>query len=296
MRTTFRLIALCILMSAPAAAQQEILRSSQSPDSLQELRLGDGTRHVGHVTEATPDRLVFETIAGVRIEANRAFSRVTPVRGRVVGGEFWPEDRNATRLFFAPTGRSLRAGEGYAGAFVLLPFVAAGVTDDISLAGGIPLFGSLETFPFWVAPKVRVVDLPRAQISAGMFAVHTSGDRYDPETGRSRSASELAGIVYGVGTFGDDDNAVHAGGGVAFESGDWFGTVPLMLGGEMRVSRRNKLITENWLFPGEGGGVISGGVRMMGDRWTTDLGLAALIGDSNLPYFPIISFSYNFGR
>ncbi|CAN5824595.1 hypothetical protein BH23GEM6_BH23GEM6_25990 [soil metagenome] len=60
------------------------------------------------------------------------------------------------------------------------------------------------------------------------------------------------------------------------------------------MNRRNKLITENWYFPGEGA-AISGGVRMMGERWTTDLGLAALLGVEDVPYFPVVSFSYNFG-
>ncbi len=295
MYTLLRTLVLCLALCAPALAQQDTLRVTQSPDSLQELRLGDGTRHVGHVVELTPDRLVFETIAGVRIEANRTYSRVTPVRGRIVEGEFWPEDRNATRLFFAPTGRSLRAGEGYAGLYIFLPFVAVGATDEITLAGGIPPVGSLETMPVWIAPKLRVLNLPTAQVSAGFFAIHLPGTRWDNEAGTSRSSSEIAGIAYGVGTFGDADRAIHAGAGVTFGSVDGLGSTPVMLGGEMRMSRRNKLISENWFLPGEGG-VISGGVRMMGDRWTTDLGLAALVGDSDLPYFPIVSFSYNFGR
>jgi hypothetical protein len=68
-----------------------------------------------------------------------------------------------------------------------------------------------------------------------------------------------------------------------------------MLGGEFRISSNNKFICENWLIMGEGG-AVSGGVRMMGDRWTTDLGLMAVFGDGNqIPYVPIVSFSYAFG-
>jgi hypothetical protein len=265
-------------------------------DSLQQLRLGDGSRHIGRVVEMRDDKIIFETIAGVRIEANREFARLTNVRGRLVQGEFWPEDRNSTRLFFAPTGRTLPRGEGYAGAFVLLPFVAVGVTNDLTLAGGIPPAGSLNQVPIWIAPKLRVVNLPQTQVSAGLFAIHLAGEEnWDWETGNTtRSSSRAAGILYGVGTFGDMDNALHAGAGVAFETGEGFGSVPLMVGGEMRVSRRNKLITENWFLPGDGA-ALSGGVRMMGDRWTTDLGLAAFVGDGDVPYLPVVSFSYNFG-
>jgi len=266
------------------------------PDSLQQLRLGDGSRHIGRVVELQQDRVIFETIAGVRIEANRAFARITPVRGRIVEGEFWPEDRNATRLFFAPTGRTLPGGEGYAGAFLLLPFVAVGATDDFTIAGGIPPFGSLDEVPIWIAPKLRVVNLPRTQVSAGLFAMHLPGaESWEWETGQTtRTSGETVGIVYGVGTFGDLDNALHAGAGVAFGSNDGFGRVPLMVGGEMRVSRRNKLITENWYLPGDGA-AFSGGVRIMGERWTTDLGLAAFADGGSVPYLPVVSFSYNFG-
>jgi hypothetical protein len=266
-----------------------------SPDSLQQLRLGDGSRHIGYVVELQQDRIIFETISGVRIEANRAFARLTNVRGRIVEGEFWPEDRNATRLFFAPTGRSLRTGEGYAGAFLMLPFVAVGATDDVTLAGGMPPFGSLDQIPIWIAPKLRVVNLPRTQASVGLLAVNLPGhDSWDWETSEyTRKSGEAVGVVYGISTFGDLDNALHAGAGVAFSTRDGFGEVPLMVGGEMRMSRRNKLITENWYIPGTGG-AISGGVRIMGDRWTTDLGWAALL-EGEVPYLPVVSFSYNFG-
>ncbi|CAN5824665.1 hypothetical protein BH23GEM6_BH23GEM6_26000 [soil metagenome] len=204
-----------------------------SPDSLHQLRLGDGSRHVGYVVELQQDRIIFETISGVRIEANRAFARLTPVRGRIVEGEFWPEDRNATRLFFAPTGRSHRAGEGYGGLFLMLPFVAVGVTDDLTLAGGVPLVGSLDQVPIWIAPKVRVVNLPRTQASAGIFAVNLPGEEsWNWETGETtRTPGQAIGIVYGVGTFGDLDNALHAGAGIAFGTRDGFGKVPLMVGG-----------------------------------------------------------------
>ena len=62
------------------------------------------------------------------------------------------------------------------------------------------------------------------------------------------------------------------------------------------MSRGNKLITENSLIPGEGG-AVSGGVRRLGRRWTVDYGLMALFGPDaeEVPYFPIVSFSYAFG-
>jgi hypothetical protein len=225
---------------------------------------------------------------------------------RVVDGEFWAEDKHTTRLFFAPTGRTLRTGEGYAGLFFILPFVGYGATDNVTIAGGMPLIGSLDQVPVWIAPKLRVHNADGVQVSTGVFAVHVPGSTYydyEPNNpygpGRERrDPSQFVGIAYGVGTFGDNDNALHLGTGVTFGGDET--EVPLMIGGEFRTSRRHKFITENWLLPVTGGGALSGGIRFMGDRWTTDLGLMAIFGTDDwggesIPYFPIVSFSYAFG-
>jgi hypothetical protein len=280
---------------SPAAAQ-----SSAGPfpaDSLQELRRPSGATEIGHVVEERGDTVVFETINGDRIEARRRFVHIRPVRGRFVRGEFWPEDRHTTRLFFAPTGRTLREGAGYGGLFLVLPFVGYGATDDVTLAGGIPwVGGSLRDTPAWIAPKLRVVDHAGTQVSTGVFAIRLPGTDEDlcaPGCGEIREAS-WNGVAYAVGTFGGSDDAVHAGAGVFVGSGRT--EVPVMVGGEHRVSRRNKLITENWLVPGTGG-AGSLGVRRMGERWTVDYGVMFLFGEGaeEVPYFPIASFSYAFG-
>jgi hypothetical protein len=292
------LVFLSVGIPTNALAQDQPLVAG---DGIFELRLGDGSRSVGRILEIRDDQVVFETIAGVRMEVNRAFARLQPARGRIVDGEYWPEDMHTTRLFFAPTGRTLRAGDGYAGLFFILPFVGYGASDDLTLAGGMPLIGSLETVPIWVAPKLRVHHTPNSQISTGIFAIHLPSwdSEYDHATNTYRESSRFIGIAYGVGTFGDLDNAVHLGSGITFGGDET--EVPLMVGGEFRVSRRHKILSENWLLPVTGNGAASVGVRFLGDRWTTDLGLMALLGGGSdwdgdeIPYFPIVSFSYAFG-
>ena len=278
----------------PAAAQAGA--DPFSADSLQELRRGDGTREIGRVVEVRGDTVRFETISGELVEVRRRFVSIRPARGRIVDGEFWPADRHTSRLFFAPTGRTLPAGSGYAGLFLVLPFVGYGASDAVTLAGGVPFVGSLEETPVWIAPKVRVYRSPGAQVSTGVFAIHLPGTDVGycaPECGEARQGS-WNGIAYAVGTFGDGENALHAGTGVMF--GTDGNEVPVMVGGELRVSRGNKLITENWLIPGDGG-AVSLGVRRLGQRWTVDYGLMALFGQGaeSVPYFPIVSFSYAFG-
>ena len=280
-----------VLAAAPAAAQ-----APEPADSLLELRMANGSRMIGRVVAQDEESVTFETIGGEQVQARRRYARLRPVRGRVVDGEFWAADRHTTRLFFAPTGRTLPEGAGYAGFFLLLPFVGYGATDDVTLAGGLPFAGSLESSPVWVAPKVRAYHAPGVQLSAGAFVIHLPADETAcaPDCVAGGDGSSWNGVLYGVGTFGSDDDALHAGAGLTF-GGD--GTkLPLMVGGERRVSRRNKLVTENWLIPGEGG-AASFGVRRLGERWTFDYGLMFLFGEGaeEVPYFPILSFSYAFG-
>jgi hypothetical protein len=291
-----------LLFGAYPAAAQHVLAAG---DSIYEMRLGDGSRSYGRIVELRDDQVVFETITGVRLEVNRAFARLQPARGRVVDGEFWAEDKHTTRLFFAPTGRTLRAGDGYAGLFVILPFVGYGATDNVTVAAGMPMMGSVGSVPVWVAPKVRIHNTPTSQISMGVFAIYLPGEEHyewNAQLNTSQTRREpgsLVGIAYGVGSFGDLDRALHAGAGVTFGGDDT--ELPIMVGGEYRLSRRHKFISENWLLPVTGHAALSGGVRFIGDRWTTDLGLMALLGGMSdwdgetIPYFPIVSFSYSFG-
>jgi hypothetical protein len=267
----------------PAGAQVTPLTLSVS-DTIFAVRLVDGATYIGRIVEADGERLTLQNPAGVRVQFARAqIQNVRVARGRIEGGEFWREDAHKTRLFFAPTGRTLNAGDGYLGLFYILPFVSYGLTDMVTISGGLPLIGSFdEGIPaFYLAPKVRVVGTENTQVSAGVLAFF-SGD-------------ETAGIGYGVGTFGDSDRAVSVGAGIPFAGGETADRFVAMVGGEYRTGRRTKLLTENWFVPGEQGALLTGGVRLMGERWTTDLGLALAMDGSSGFYFPMVSFAYAFG-
>jgi hypothetical protein len=301
------LLALCLAgaalaAAAPLPAQQPA--AQPAPDTLYELRLGDGTRHIGTVVARDDDRIIFLTANGVRLEVDRAFARLRPAAGRVVQGEFWPDDRNPSRLFFAPTARTLDPGHVYAGLFWVIPFVGVGITPDFTLGGGLPPWGGdLREMPAWIAPKLRIHHQERFQVAVGAFAIRVPGEwRDDCDSWLQECAPASAasyGIVYSVGTWGTDDTALHAGAGVAFgpDIASGYSRLPVMIGGEHRLGRRWKLLSENWLIPGELG-AASIGFRRIGERWTWDLGWLAIAvrGEEELPFFPMVSFSYSWGR
>ena len=269
----------------PDAIRAQVAVDIPDPsETVYEIRLGDGSVLFARIAELDDEQVVLVTVSGVRLEVDRSQLReIVPARGRVQGGEFWSEDPGGTRLFFTATGRSLARGESYIGTYVVvLPFAAVGVTDRVTLAGGAPvLFGEFE--PFYLAPKVQVVRTPTAQASIGTLVF-----LFD---------DEMVGVAYGVGTFGNTDRAVSAGLGY-FYSGDELVNEPaFMLGGETRVSRRIKLISENYVLPDRVGYVLSGGVRIMGDRFSTEVAVFGAWSDGDGDCcLPIVNFSYAFGR
>ena len=78
---------------------------------IHELVLRDGSRLFGSVERETATEVVFRTHAGATVTANRAdIVSLRPVKGRIEQGEFLRTDVHRSRLFFAPTGRSLVPG------------------------------------------------------------------------------------------------------------------------------------------------------------------------------------------
>ena len=288
-RMTFKTFAsaflLCVFLAPVPPAAAQTLQTAQPPSGrteLHELVLRDGSRVFGTIESETATEVVFRTHAGATVTARRQdIVSLRLVKGRIEQGEFLRTDMHRSRLFFAPTGRSLDKGQVSVGVFEFLaPFVQVGVTDRFSVGGGTPLvFGFDDDFrPFWVTPKFQVYNSEKFQGAVGVLHIfNTSGDS--------------GGIAYGVGTFGDSDNALTVGAGMAYADDDRGGVV--MVGGEGRVRNNLKLITENYLWK-DGNGIISGGVRFLGERLSADLALAIPIGFDDFVAFPVVNFVYVF--
>lgn len=221
-----------------------------------------------------------------------------------------PHDSNSTRLLFGPTGRSLAKGEGYIGVYeFLLPFVQVGVTDRFSMGAGTPLVfvGDDSAPPVWLTPKYQVYRGESTSAAAGVL--HFVG----------LGSSSQVGIAYGVATTGTEDHAFTLGAGWAYAryrtTGDrppcelppgsrgcgepakttkHVGSAVLMAGGERRVSRRIKVVSENYVF--REGGIVSLGVRFLGKRLSADLGGFAPIGVGGFVLAPVVNFAWKFGR
>jgi hypothetical protein len=285
------MFAVCVSLAAapyPAAAQTpEGAAGSRTANvpaiTLYELALRDGSRLYGTVARQNDVEVVFKTQTGATVTAQLVeIASLKPVTGSLLQGEFVPQDPNATRLFFGPTARSLKRGQTYLGVYeFLMPFVQVGVTDRLSIGGGTPLMFGVDEWerPFWITPKLQVLDRPSGQIAVGVLhAFDVDGDG--------------GGIGYVVGTSGSPAASVSIGAGMAYGTdGGRAGVV--MVGGERTVRRNLKLITENYIWKG-GNGVASAGVRFFGERVSADLALGFPIGADAFFAFPVVNFVYLF--
>lgn len=266
--------AIALGSATPCGARAQVaLRVLDDTTRVQVVRLSDGTVVVGRVVAVRPDSAVIRTQAG---QLTFARSSVRSVRERSArsmrGGEYWPEDPNATRLFFAPTGHTLKRGDAYfCDIWVFLLCLTGGLSDRITLGGGMSIVPGIDIAEnvFYLTPKIGVFASENVNIAVGSF------------TGRSGAITDDAssfGILYGVSTFGSEDRNFSAGIGYAYYN-DEVANSPLVLGGfKLRLSRGTAFISENYILPAAEGGLVSFGLRFFGERIAGDVGLIRYVG------------------
>lgn len=306
-----RVAGVCLLFMALLGAGPGV--ADDAADTPVVVALEDGSRLVGVVVTEDADTVTFRTTSGLELTlavsdivsrgpVPTAPSALQPARREL-------SDPNDSRLLFAPTGRPLRKGDGYfSDHYVLFPGVAYGVTDHVNVSGGVSVIPSLgfDEQLFYVSSSVGWRFQEKAAFSlGGLYATGTE-------------ANEAGALVFGVASFGPSDRSLSLGLGLATtrneeylydergnyvrtESSWGFRDAPvLMLGGTFRVGKRLSLVTESWLFPGDGFELsqqpFGVGLRFFGERLSVDVGLVlvAEVLDEGFP-IPWLSFSYHFG-
>ena len=272
---------------AEAQASPELRQRLRTIDSTVVVTVSttDGSSIVGRVVAVNDSSIQLQTAAG---RLNILFDAIRDVQtASQRAAEGWFPNPNSTRLLFAPTGQMLKQGEGYFSDYELFfPGVAYGVTDNVSIGGGVSLFPTgIDNQVYYVTPKLGMSFGEKVHLAVGALAGGVIGGNGD-----------FAGIVYGVGTYGTGDASVTGGFGYGFAGKD-VSSEPLgMIGGEKRISKNVALVSENYFVTSAiGEPVVSGGVRFMTERLTVDLALFAFLGNNNdVPAFPWVDFVFKF--
>jgi hypothetical protein len=255
MKTTRSILVLGMVMllgrTGMAHAQRE--PSPRDTNITHVLYLADGSTLVGKLISRDSATIRFETNGAVLVVPVSRVKELRDVRPTdIKGNEYWFPDANETRLFFAPTGRMLKKGEGYySNTYLLLQNFVGGVSDAFTLGGGFSIVPSDDFIGqniYYLTPKVGLYNRPKTNIAAGaLLGVYPGFGDYD-------SDPETFGILYAVGTHGGPDASVTGGLGYGFHNGDLQDRPLFMLGGAVRTARPLTRVSVNylaWMGPGE---------------------------------------------
>lgn len=250
------------------------------------LILTDNSEITGTIVSSSDSQLVFLTLSGIEMKIpSYQIKEKEIVSGKFEKNVFYKTDPNKTRLFFAPTGRMLNPGEGYFSVYeIFFPGISIGITDFLSVNGGMSLIPGLEQQLFFIAPKIGFATSDNFSIGAGFLYIGIPDE--DP-----------LGILYSVATVGNDRNALTLGSGLGLSEGEFSNSPVFMLGGEVSLSNSIKLISENWILTTEDSHpIISFGIRFYGEHIAGDFGLFVPTGvdAEGFPALPWIGFIYNY--
>jgi len=283
------LISACLLGplgSAGAQVTDDVRARLTVPDSahLQIVTLKDGSAIFGRIVAVNADTVVFQTSGAGTIQLQLGSIREIKeiAASDVHEGSYWFPNPNSTRLFFAPTGQMLKKGEGYVSDYELFfPGVAYGLTDNISIGGGVSLIpAAVDEQAYYLTPKIGFSVAEKVHLATGVLFVGAKGG--------------TGGVYYGVGTFGDGNASVTLGGGYGFAGGKIESKPVGMAGAELRLAKRIGFVTENYLLPVSDNNVLySFGLRFMGEKLTTDLALFNVSG-SDVIGLPYVDFVFRF--
>ncbi|MBD3374826.1 hypothetical protein GF406_07325 [candidate division KSB1 bacterium] len=110
--------------------------------------LSGGSQLFVTLERAEQDTLIAKTLKGleIRLPDHHIVNVIDNPAGHAESGPFITRDPNNSRLFFAPTGRRLESGHAYlANYFIFFPTVAVGLTDYLSVSGGVSLIPGAES-------------------------------------------------------------------------------------------------------------------------------------------------------
>jgi hypothetical protein len=252
----------------------------------------DKSTNVGRIINVGDKEVVFKAEFGTIVIPLEKIKEIKEVPATAIKkGVYWFPNPNTTRLYFSPTAFMLNKGEGYfADYYIFFPGFAYGITNNITLGGGLSLIpgANMSEQIYYFTPKIGLKAGEKIHVAVGALVIKVPD--FDDE-----DESPLAGILYGVGTYGHPDASLTFGLGYGFVDNELADKPLILIGGEKRLSRRIGFVSENFIFPGVDNPMVSYGIRFFGEKLSVDLALWNTLGkDALFPGFPYIDFVYSF--
>ena len=205
------------------------------------IKLKNGNTIIGQQLSENDTTIVLQSegMGKISIEKNsiKTLKKISP--SAIKNEEYWFENPNASRYLFAPSGYSLKAGEGYYQNFMLFyNSFGYGFSDRFTAGLGIiPVtFGEGLFFTFKAKYAIPLVE-DKWNVGTGFLYSSGFGDKL--------------GIGYGVLTYGTREHNVTIGAGYGWTDGDIANRPIITISGMTRLGKKLGLVSENWLIPKE---------------------------------------------
>lgn len=285
-------LAIIFLLATVEAQAGSMIDGLKIPESgyMQVVETKDGGMLIGRIVSIDVDVVQVETNFGKVEIPIRAIKKIRRIpESSMQNGEHWYPDLNTTRLFITTTAQMMERGQGYySNRYLFFSMLAYGVTDNFTIgAGGLTLPIPLKDLPFYITPKVGLLNEESLDLALGALIMRVPGD---DDNGFS------TGILYGVGTFGGPEGLT-AGLGWGFVNDEIANKPVVVLGGKRRWTHRLAVVAESWFFPNfYDESLVIYGIRFLGLRMSVDVGMIAMPSEEIVfPGFPYFDFVFNFG-
>lgn len=262
-RECFILFILLMILGQKPIYSQANLSDSQPKKVLITLKDGSILQGIVLTENAQEISLVADNIGTITIKKDQIKSLVPLDSLNLRKGNYWFPNPNYSRYFIGP-GIQLKKGDGYYQNIDLsLNTVSYGITNFLSMGGGLELYSTLSGHPIFIL-------MPKLGFKVGKSLWVGGGILYLNAFEGFGNFGGL-GIGYGSASIGNENSNVSLGVGWGFVGSMWSEKPIITLSGMTRVSRRIGLVTENWFIPNYS--IFSYGVRFMGEKISIDLGL-----------------------
>ncbi len=265
--------------------------TQESSDSLElwYIYAKDGNRYFGEILEKTKRSIVFNTqsVGEITLRKKRIKYMERFDKASLIGDKYWPKYRFPYHNIITPSGKASEAY--YKNTFVYFNHLNVKLEDFLSISVGLtPLIASeFEGGYLWISPKVSVpTKMKNIDFSVGYFGATSM------RVGFSELPRTRIGVLYGVGTFGNEFYSASFGLGYGMGGGKLFKQPFYSMNAMYRVGECSFLHAE--IIGGGQFGIYSiWSIRRQYTRGVVDLGWvfrsnAAL--DFSIPYTgPIVS-------
>lgn len=252
----------------------------------------DGSILIGTIEEENEQQIVLlvEGIGRVTVVKTNIRNLQAIDSDRIRDGDYWFENPQGTRYFFAPNAIGLRKASGYyQNAWIFFNNVNYGVSDNFSIgAGTVPVFlFGVSALPLWVLPKLSIpvsadnVHLAAGALIGGVIGVGSTG----------------FGLMYGNATFGNRDKNLTVGLGYGYGGDEWSDTPLVNISGLYRTGKNFQWLAEIYFLPGiDGSGFGIFGARWAPENFAVDFGLGRPLSATGFIGLPWLGVTIPFGK